>query len=52
MSEATAVNAAGDDDGSVVLSFRIDGEWQTIRLARGDAITLADMLRLITRTTD
>lgn len=58
MSEQTtirAVNAYVNDEGVphvIVALMGEDGGWQTFRLSAEDAVTLADMLRLLTRTTD
>jgi hypothetical protein len=46
-----AVNAAEDGEG-VCVSLRIDGEWLLVRMYQREAVTLADMLRLLTRTRD
>lgn len=43
------VNAWGDDDGSVIVLFRADGEWRSFRIPRDLAERLGDMVYLLTK---
>jgi hypothetical protein len=48
---ADAVNTVEDGD-DVVIYLRVNSVWRSFAVSKPDAVTLADMLRLNTRSTD
>jgi len=49
--EPDAVNAWHDDD-TIVVSLRVDDEWQDVRLTRDDADQIQGMLYLLVKHID